>query len=123
MKKEHMAIAAGCLLLFYMGIMMYVLFPVLRIDTLKNCECSILFESIGFLLLTWVILSNILSPRIKTGFLVPIIMVTVIYTVILHGITIVCAAIMPPVFFILLHVLILFLYCLLSMPMYIMGKR
>lgn len=123
MKKGHIAILAGCLLAFYIGIIMYVFFAVLHIQIFANFESAMIFEIIGFLLLSYFVMSNLLSKRIKAGFFVPLVMVTVIYTVILDVINIVCIITMPHVFFVLLNVVLLFVYCLVSMPMYIMGRK
>ena len=72
--------------------------------------------------LTYFVMSNVLVKRIKTGFFVPIIMVTVIYTIILDVINI-CVIRVPHMFFVLLNLALLFIYCLISLPMYIMGYK
>lgn len=113
----------GCLLAFYIAIIMYVFFAILHIETLANFESAMAFEIIGFLLLIYFVMGNLLSKRIKTGFLVPLVTITVIYTVILDVINIVFIITMPHIFFVLLNFVLLFIYCLISMPMYILGRR
>ena len=123
MKKGITSILSGCLLAFYIGIIMYVFFAVLHRDTLANFTCAMAFELIGFLLLAGFIMGNILFQRIKTGFFVPLIVITVIYTILLHVVNIAFIAAVPTVFFVLINFCLLFIYCLLSMPMYIMGRK
>lgn len=123
MRKGTAAILAGCLLAFYIGIIMYVFFAILYIETPANFGSAIVFEIIGFLLLIYFVIGNLLSKRIKTGFFVPLVMATVIYTLILDVINIAFIITMPHVFFVLLNLVLLFIYCLISIPMYIMGKR
>lgn len=123
MKKGLAGILFGFILIFYMSIIMYVLFAILKIDTLANFKSAMVFEIIGFLILTYFIMSNLLSKRIKTGFFVPLIIVTVVYTVILNVVNIACIIAMPHTIFLLVNLVLLFIYCLISMPMYIMGRR
>lgn len=123
MKKGLAGILSGCILIFYISIIMYVFFAILHIEVLENFESAMAFEIIGFLFLAYFIMGNILSKRIKTGCLVPLIIVTVVYTVILNVINFACVIIMPHIFFVLLNFVLLFIYCLISMPIYIMGRR
>ncbi len=123
MKKGPAGIFSACILIFYIGIIMYVFFAILHIETLANFESAMAFEIIGFLLLTYFVMGNLLSKSIKTGFFVPLVITTVVYTVILDIINIACITFMPHIFFVLLNFVLLFIYCLISMPMYIMGKK
>lgn len=122
-KKGLIAILSSFVFAFYIAIIMYVFFAILHIDTLENFEAAMVFEIIGFILLAYFVLGNIFSKPIKTGFFVPLIMVTVIYTVILDIINIALIITMPHTFFVLINLIILIVYCLLSIPMYIMGRR
>lgn len=123
MKKVLTGILSVFLLMFYIGIIMYIFFAVLHIDTLANFEFALVFEIIGFLLLGGLILTNIFSKNINVGAFAPLVMVTVIYTIILDMINIVCIMVIPYVFLILFNVMLLFIYCLVSIPIYILGKR
>lgn len=123
MKKGLAVILSGIILIFYISIIMYVFFAILHIEALANFESAMTFEIIGFFLLAYFIMDNILSKRIKIGFFVPLIIVTIIYTLILDVINIACVTTMPHIFFVLLNFVLLFIYCLVSMPMYIMGRR
>lgn len=110
-------------LVFYIGIVLYSFFAILHIQTLANFGSAIFFELIGFALLAYFIIVNLSARPIKTGYFVPLVMVTVIYTVLLDVINFAFVMIMPHIFFVLLHLTLLFLYCVISIPMYIMGKR
>lgn len=122
-RKGLISTLAGCFLAFYIAIIMYIFFVILHIEALANFESAMAFEIIGFLLLIYLIMGNLLSKRVKAGFFVPLVMVTIIYTVILDVINIVCIISMSPIFFVLSNFVLLFIYCLISMPMYIMGRR
>lgn len=123
MKIGRMSLLAGIILAFYIGIIIYVFLEVLNADTLANFGIAMTFEIIGFLLLIYFAVGNFLLKKIKTGFFVPLVMATVIYTVILDVINIACIGTMPKVLFILLNLSLLFVYCLVSMPMYFMGRK
>lgn len=123
MRRQTTVIAAGVLLAFYIGIIMYVFFSLLHIDLLANFVSAMVFEVIGFLALGYLVLSNILLKQIKTGYFVPLVMVSVIYTIILDVINIAYVATTSQAVFMLLNIVLLFIYCLISIPMYLMGKR
>lgn len=122
-KKGLTTVLSSVILCFYAVIIMYVFFAILHIDILANFESAMVFEIIGFALLTFFVLSNSLSKSIKNGYLVPLIMITVIYTVILDVVNLVLVTTMPNVFFVLTNFVLLFIYCLISIPMYIMGRK
>lgn len=108
---------------FYAVIIMYVFFAVLHIDTLANFVSAMIFEIVGFCLLTYFVLGNILAKPIKTGYFVPLILATVVYTVALDVVNIACVTAMSNVFFVLVNLILLFIYCLVTIPMYVMGRR
>lgn len=124
MEKKGLTVALTTFIIaFYVMIIMYVFFSALHIDTLANYVSAMVFEIIGFCLLAYFVLGNIISKPIKTGYFVPLIMVTVVYTIALDVVNLVCVATMSNVIFVLLNLIILFIYFLVSIPMYIMGRR
>ena len=123
MKKGLTGICSGCILIFYICIVLYVFFAILKINTLANFESAMMFEIIGFLLLAYFVIDSLLLKSIKTGFLVPLIIVTIAYTIILDVINIALVAAIPQTIFIFLNLVLLFIYCLISMPMHIIGRR
>ncbi|SES66264.1 hypothetical protein SAMN02910413_0348 [Pseudobutyrivibrio sp. C4] len=108
---------------FYVAIILYVLFAVLNIDTLENFVSALVFESIGFISLAYFIFCNMFSKPIKVGYFVPLLMATIIYTIVLDVVNIACVATVGSVFFTLINLVLLFVYCLVSIPMYLMGRR
>lgn len=116
-------IFSGFLLIFYIAIIFYVFFAVLNINTLINFVPALIFEMIGFLILAYFVLSNMFSNSIKVGFFIPLLVTTVVYTIVLDVINIACITSVGSVFFTLIHLVVLFVYCLVSIPMYLMGKR
>ena len=124
MQKKALTIGLSALALgFYFLIVLYIFFAILHIDALKNFETALAFELVGFFLLLYFILGNIFFKPIKIGFYIPILITTVLYTVFLDLINMVLIASMPNVYFILIHLILLFIYCIISIPMYIMGRR
>lgn len=109
--------------LFYIAIVLYLFFAVLHINTLENFISALVFESIGFLILAFFIFCNIFSKLIKIGYFVPLILATVVYTILLDVVNIACVTTVGSIFFTLIHLTILFTYCLVSIPMYLMGKK
>ena len=122
-KKRLTAALTTFIIAFYVVIIMYVCFAVLHIDTLENFISAMIFEIIGFCLLTYFVLGNILTKPIKTGYFVPLILTTVVYTIALDVVNLACVVTMSNVFFVLVNLILLFIYCLVSIPMYIMGRR
>ena len=108
---------------FYVAIILYVFFAVLNINTLENFLSAMIFEIIGFIALAYFIFRSVSSKPIKVGYFVPLVMITVVYTVVLDVINIVCVTFVGSVFFTLIHLVVLFIYCLVSIPMYLMGRR
>ena len=122
-KKGLTAVLSLFMIGFYIAIILYIIFAILHIDTLENFEAAMAFEIIGFVFLILVIMGNIVSENMKTGFFVPLLMTTITYTVILDVINIACIITMPHVLFMLVNFIILFIYCLISIPMLIMGRK
>ena len=124
MNKKNMTSVLSLFLIFiYIAIIMYIFFGVVHVNTLVNFQSAIIFELIGFFILTYLVFSNILSKTIKIGFFVPLVIVTIVYTIILDIVNIVLVVTMPHVFFLLINLVLLFIYCLVSIPMYIMGRK
>lgn len=124
MKKGLLSfLLSACGLIFYIGIILYAFFAIIKIQTLANFISAIVFEVIGFAVLIYFLMVNLSSRSIKTGYFVPLVMVTVIYTLLLDVFNFTFVLTMPHFFFILLHLTLLFIYCVVSIPMYIMGKR
>lgn len=111
------------LLLFYVAIIMMAFFPVLHIDALKNFVSALIFEIIGIILLAYFILGTICTEEKKIGFIVPLIICTIVYTVLLDIMNLALVATMPGALFILTNMILLFVYCLIAIPMFIMGRK
>lgn len=123
-KSKAMIMALSMfLLVFYVAIILYIFFGVIHIQVLHNYVTGMVFEIIGFGFLGFLVLGNMLSHSIKTGYSVPIVMVTIIYTILLDTLNIAGSLTMPGPFFTLFHLILLFVYCLVLIPMYVMGKR
>ncbi len=109
--------------IFYVAIILYVFFAVLNISTLENFASALIFEIMGFFTLAYFVFYNMFSNPIKVGYFVPLVMTTVVYTVILDFVNIACITTVGNVVFTLIHLVLLVVYCLVSIPMYLMGRR
>jgi hypothetical protein len=116
-------ILSSFLWLFYVAIILYVFFAVLHLDTLENFISAMIFEMIGFIALAYLILRNIFSRSIKVGYFVPLLIVTLIYTIVLDIINLFFVTSTGNVIFVLINLVVLFVYFLISIPMYLMGRR
>lgn len=124
MKKREFALGfCVFMIFFYIAIVMYTLFFSLNIRTLGNFIAALFFEFIGIIVIAYFLLSNILSSNIKIGFFAPLIMINIFYILLLNVLNLGCIAMMSSSTFVLLNLLILFIYCLISAPMYIMGRK
>lgn len=108
---------------FYVVIVMYVIISVLNLNTANNFVCGLVFEIIGFFILLTVITCNLFGKAIKTGYLIPIIMSTVVYTILLDALNFAGMLSLSNPIFTLLHLVLLFITLLIVMPMLVMGKR
>lgn len=123
MDKKRLTVGLSAFVFaLYIVIILYVLFAVLHIQTYTNFIEALIFQIIGFVLLAWCVFGSILSRSIKTGFLIPLITTTILYTILLNILNIWAVMIVSNVFFTLLHFILLLVYCLISIPMYIMGR-
>lgn len=108
--------------LFYCVIIGYILFQVVNLDEHKNFVCGIIFEGIGILMLLITVMFGILK-KVKIGFLLPVIVCTVIYTIILNSLNFFAYVAMTSNVFFLVHMVVLFIYLLIVVPMFVMGKQ
>lgn len=113
-------------LAFYIAIIEYALFAVVGIKDGNNFIASVVFETVGIILLFMVVMAALGCitglKNIKIGFLVPIIFVTIVYTIILDLINIFGTMKMSGTWFVLLHLILLFVYLIITIPMLISGK-
>lgn len=124
MGKRSLALVFSILMIvFYVLILSYSFFVVLNIDTIENYEISIVFEGIGIIALFYFICGNILNKPIKTGYFVPLLIITITYTIILDILNLVLITSLSHVWFVLMNMVLLFIYCLVSIPMYVMGRK
>ncbi len=110
----------------YIVIIEYVLFAIVGINDTENFVAAFIFELLGVILLIAVVLAmlGLITGigNIKIGFLLPIILVTVFYTILLDVLNIFAAPAMSGTWFILLHLILLFIYLVVTIPLLIAGK-
>ncbi len=122
--KKTTAFALSLFLLaFYILIIMYLFFGVLEINELENCFAGMLFQCIGFLVLCVLVLGQIVAKPIKAGYFAPVVLITAFYTLILDLLNCWAIRLMPAPLFFFVHLLLLFVYCIVTVPMYLMGRK
>ena len=119
-----LAIAMTALMyLFYVGIMLYIIFVIRQIKTFPNCNEALLFEAIGFVVGAFVVFTRAFSSKLNIGYYIPIIGITLLYTAALHVLCIVLVGFFYPTTFVLINALLLFMWCVVSIPMILMGRK
>lgn len=122
-KKKLTTIMALSFVGLYMVLILYALFVLLHFEILANFATALIFEAVGFILILYFVLTNIINKPLKTGYFVPLIILTAIYTLVLDAINFKYAINMRHELFIFINLIWLFLYCLISIPMYLMGRK
>lgn len=122
--RKHLALFTSFLLFaFYVAIVLFILLKVLDCSACKNFVSGLIFEILGFVILLAVITCNLFGKPLKTGYLIPVIICTVVYTVLLDLLNFAGMLLLPVPLFILFHLILFFLALLIVMPMLVMGKR
>ena len=122
-KRGMITAGLTIILALYMIIVMYVFFVILHVQIGRNFGTGIFFELVGFAFLIWLVYGKIISNSMKTGYLISLVLVTLLYTVTLDVLNFWAIFLIPSVFFVLIHLILLFVYGLVSIPMFIMGKK
>ena len=115
MNKKGLALFfTGFLVLFYIAIVLFVLFGIIKEDTIDNFKSAVAFEFAGFDFLIILIIGNVIKKHIT---------VSVLYTIILDIVNLALIDKISNKYFILINFILLFMYCLTSIPMYFVGRR
>lgn len=108
---------------FYIAIVLYAAYLVIHIDLLANYVTAMVYEAISFVLLVFYAFNLGISKKINIGYGVPLILCTLVYLIVLDCIVFIGAGTISQVMFSLINLIVLFVYCVISIPMYIMGRR
>ena len=111
------------LYLFYAAIMLFIMFELRGIKEAANYKAAMLFEGIGFVIGALVILSRSFAAKLDIGFFIPVLGITMLYTVVLHVLCIILLSIFSSKIFLLVNLLLLFVYCLVTVPMVLMNRK
>lgn len=117
------SIAAIAIIFLYYAIVSYVLFAVLNVYICRNFLCGMIFELFSFAMMICIVLANIVGKALKTGYYIPLVIITFIYTLCVHALNIFGIFIIPSIFFVLINMVLLFIYALVGIPMLIVGKQ
>lgn len=117
-------VSSAALLVFLFIILSFVWYDVLDLKISSNFMIGMCFWIINCIILILIFPVKMMSARkIEIGFYVPIIMVTIIYTLLLWGLIAFTLTTVEKTFFVLMNLLLLFLYLLIVIPMIINGTN
>lgn len=111
------------LFIFYVAIIFYAFLEAFNFSIYSNFFSGALFELVGLIILLVVISCSLFGAPIRTGYIIPIILCTITYTVLLDSLNFIGIPTISGKVFILLHLILLFSYLLIVMPMLVVGKR
>lgn len=122
MKKNHSLTFPIFILAFY-ALIIGVVCLAMRLYELVNFPVGICFEVIGWCILFAVLTITSWAKSNKSAYQISLIFTTLIYTVVLDAVNLLLIDKTDNGGFVLLHLILLFVYCLVSIPMVIEGKR
>ena len=64
-----------------------------------------------------------MSKNLKVGYFIPLVMVTIVYSLLVYILNMALIATITISFLLLLNCVLLFVYCLIAIPMFVMGKN
>lgn len=124
MKKTILAFIFSLLLLSIYGfIIFYSLINICNINTTNVFSISIVFQCFGLLSIFFFLFINFSGNKIKTGFFVPLLGCTVIYNIILDVISFGITTETNVFSFVITNSILVFIYLLITAPMYIKGLK
>lgn len=124
MEKRSLAVVLSAVALcIYIALIMYLFFVVVHVDLVSNFITAIIFQMFGFIVLAYFIIGGILIKPLKIGYFVPLLMVTVVYSIVLDVLSLALVANMPRFLFFFINLFLLFIYSVVAIPMYIMGRK
>lgn len=121
--RTHRLIIAVFLLVLYLVVVLYAFFGVIDYDRAANFWTGLSFAGLSFVLAAALILFNITTGSLKIGFFAPLVAATVIYGLVINAFNFLLMDALSHPLFLLVHLVLLFLYCLAALPLYYMGRR
>ena len=122
-KRSLSVVLYSMLLVFYIVIVMYVFKEILHADELENFFVALVFEIIGFILLAYFVIGQLALAPVKIGFFPSLLIATLVYVVLLNALNLLFILFVPKTYLVLSNLILLFIYFLVSVPIYIMGKK
>ncbi len=124
MKKRNLLNVLSFLFVLYIIISMCIFLIFSKIDMIENFLTGIFFEVLSIYLCFVFILKNISNHQNKKiGYLVPIVIYTAFYMILMNVLNVWGSLSLNTISFVLSQTVLLFIYFLIVIPMYIMGKQ
>lgn len=124
MKKGTLSRFLFFMFVCYVIIAGYIFLVFARIDMIGKLLTGIVFEVLSAIFIfNFIVRSIAKSQSMKTGYLIPIVMCTVLYTLSMNALNIWGSSHLVLVWFVLAHMIWTMTYILIVIPMYIMGKQ
>lgn len=115
-------VLTGLLIVLYMAIAIVSLF-VFTDTSNDNFVVGLIFDIISFVFIFFFVYMNMFTEKMKIGFYIPTVMVTVVYALFLDVFNIFGIMNIGTSKFILSNLIIIFVYLIICIPMFIAGKK
>ena len=102
-------------------IIAYVFVTVKHVDVLDNFIPAVVFECSAFLILVMSV-TIAMKRKIKLGFSVPLVLITLVFVIIINGLNITFIDQVEQTYFVIMNAILLILYFIIFFPIYIMGR-
>lgn len=102
-------------------IIAYVFVTVKHVDVLDNFIPAVVFECSAFLILVMSV-TIAMKRKIKLGFSVPLVLITLVFMIIINGLNITFIDQVEQTYFVIMNAILLILYFIIFFPIYIMGR-
>ncbi|MCD8157984.1 MAG: hypothetical protein LUD77_03540 [Clostridiales bacterium] len=123
MRRTYVLISSYILFIMYAVIIMYAFLGVLHLDLLENFVTAAVFEIISFITLLLCIMSFGRGDYVKFPFFAAKIFSSAIYSILVGILNMVCILYVRNPVFLLIHMILFFLYCLVFIPLSIARRN
>lgn len=123
MRRSYVLISSYILFIVYAVTIMFAFFGVLHLELLENFITAVVFEIISFISLLLCIMSFSRGDYIKFPFFAAKVFSSVIYSILVGILNMVCIFWIRSPAFLLLHMILFLLYCLVFIPLSIAGRN
>ncbi len=123
MKRMKFFGAAMVLLVMYLFIVVYAMFAVVHMEQALNCIAALVFEVIGVAAFGGCLLWGVSNQNLRFAYFVGCLVASLFYNAALNFLNFLGAFTVGNAMFLLMHFILFFVFCAVSFPMYLMGRK